>query len=164
MYLEQIKLLLVTSLLSVLFLTLVFHHLSVSADEEEVGIQLRDVRYMKFHWHKSFSTPVIGNWKETVMFKSRYKGSQLWGSPVVFFSLFSVVVLNMHQKGVLPSVPVCYTLCCRPPFTAASGHSPNWPPFLVGVLTIFYLCRNYCDLWCGNTHRNKKRMSKIVTK
>ena len=77
MYLKQIKLLLVTSLLGVLFLTLVFHHLSVSADEEEVGIQLRDVRYMKFHWHKSVSTPVIGNWKETVMFKSRYKGSQL---------------------------------------------------------------------------------------
>ena len=77
MYLEQIKLLLVTSLLGVVFLTLVFHHLSVSADEEEVDIQLRDVRYMKFQWHKSVSTPDIGNWKETVMFKSRYKGSQL---------------------------------------------------------------------------------------
>lgn len=105
---------------------------------------------------KSVSTPDIGNWKETVMFRSRYKGSQLWGSPVVFFSLFSVVVLNMHQTGVLLSVLLCYRLCRRPPFTAATGHSPNWPPFLVCVLTIFYLSRNYCYLWCGNTHRTQE--------
>ena len=49
----------VTSLLGVLFLTLAFHHLSVSADEEEVGIQLRDVRYMKFQWPNLFPLLIL---------------------------------------------------------------------------------------------------------
>lgn len=92
------------------------------------------------------------------MFRSRYKGSQLWGSPVVFFALFSVVVLDMHQKGVLLSVSLCYRLYRRPPFTAATGHPPHWPPFLVSVRVnlFFYLCRNHRYMWCGNTHRTQE--------
>ena len=60
-----------------------------------------------------------------------------------FFRCLVLLSSTCIKKGVLLSVPVCYRLCRRPPFTAATGHSPNWPPFLVCVLTIFYLCRNY---------------------
>lgn len=145
------KIFLVTFLVGVLFLKLAFHHLSVSADEQEVGIQLRDlslyensVAQICFHH--------VDNWKETVMFRSRYKRSQLWGSPVVFFSLFSVVVPDMHKKGrfwafhFVIDYAVVLPLQLQQVTFQTDPHSSS-----VCVLTFFYLCRNYPHIWYGNT-------------
>lgn len=94
----------------------------------------------------------VDNWKETVMFRSRYKRSQLWGSPVVFFSLFSVVVPDMHKKGrfwafhFVIDYAVVLPLQLQQVTFQTDPHSSS-----VCVLTFFYLCRNYSHIWYGDT-------------